>query len=110
VVIFRFPNEGSWRRRTELALARLQNNKQLLSYFVDHWNYFNEKAARICFTKAGYEVLRLKKDLSLQGFLVRKVFPKLSRVPGLTGQVSRTIAAIDSNVLSNGLTVVSRTA
>ncbi len=76
----------------------------------DGRGYFNEKAARTCFPKAGYRVLRLKKDLSLQGFLVRKVFPKFGAVPGLSARVSRTIAAIDSNVLSNGLTVVSRAA
>jgi SAM-dependent methyltransferase len=108
VVIFRFPNEGSWRRRAELALARIQRNNQPLSYFVDHWNYFNEKAARRCFAKAGYKVLALKKDLSLQGFLVRKVFPRFSVVPGLRSKVSLAIAAIDSNALSNGLTVVAR--
>jgi hypothetical protein len=108
VVIFRFPNEGSWRRRAELALAQLSGNDQPLSYFVDHWNYFNEQAARQCFAKAGYEVLRLKKDLSLQGFLMRKVFIRFDAMPGLRAAVSRTIATVDSNALSNGLTVVSR--
>lgn len=110
VVIFRFPNEGSWRRKAELAWAKLRRNNRPLSYFVDHWNYFNERAARTCFTTAHYNVLQVKKDLSLQGFLVRKVFPKLAAFPGLRQFVSRTIAAIDSNVLSNGLTVVSRPA
>ena len=111
VVIFRFPNEGSWRRRAELALARIQKNNRPLSYFVPHWNYFNERAARACFMKAGYEILRLKRDLSLHGFLVRKMFPKVCKVvPGLQKAVSRMIAAIDSNMLSNGLTVVSRPA
>jgi SAM-dependent methyltransferase len=108
VVIFRFPNEGSWRRKAELAWARLRRNNRPLSYFIDHWNYFNEQAARKCFSAADYEVLRVKKDLSLHGFLVRKVFPNLAVVPGLPPLVSRTIAAVDSNVLSNGLTVVSR--
>jgi 2-polyprenyl-3-methyl-5-hydroxy-6-metoxy-1,4-benzoquinol methylase len=108
VLIFRFPNEGSWRRKSELTWAKLRGNNRPLSYFVDHWNYFNERAARTCFSSADYEVLRVKKDLSLHGFLVRKVFPKLATVPGLPQLVSRTIAAVDSNVLSNGLTVVSR--
>ena len=108
VVIFRFPNEGSWRRRAELALARIQKNNRPLSYFVPHWNYFNERAARTCFMKAGYEILRLKKDLSLHGFLVRKMFPKFAVLPGLQNAVSRTIAIINSNILSNGITVVSR--
>jgi SAM-dependent methyltransferase len=108
VVIFRFPNEGSWRRKAELAWARLRGNNRPLSYFVDHWNYFNERAARTCFSTANYEVLHIKKDLSLQGFLVRKVYPKLALLPGLPQLASRTIAAIDSNALSNGLTVVSR--
>ena len=108
VVIFRFPNEGSWRRKAELAWARLTGNDRPLSYFVDHWNYFNERAARTCFSAADYQVLRLKKDLSLQGFLVRKVFPRLGAFPGLAPLASRAIAAVDSNALSNGLTVVSR--
>jgi len=108
VVIFRFPNEGSWRRKAELAWARLRGNNRPLSYFVDHWNYFNERAARTCFTTANYEVLRIKKDLSLHGFLVRKVYPRLDVVPGLPQLTSRLIAAVDSNALSNGLTVVSR--
>lgn len=108
VLIFRFPNEGSWRRKTELAWARLRGNNRPLSYFVDHWNYFNERAARTCFSSAEYEVLRIKKDLSLHGFLVRKVFPNLAGVPGLPQFIARTIASIDSNALSNGLTVVSR--
>lgn len=43
-----------------------------------------------------------EKDLSPQGFVVRKVFPRLSRLPGLPQLVSRTIAAIDSDPLSNG--------
>lgn len=110
VVIFRFPNEGSWRRQLELKWAHIRRNNRPLSYFVDHWNYFNERAARICFSTADYEVLQLKKDLSLQGLLVRKVFPQLERFPGLPERVARTIAAIDSNALSNGLTVVSRPA
>lgn len=110
VVIFRFPNEGSWRRKAELGWARLRGNERPLSYFVDHWNYFNERAARTCFSTASYEVLRVKKDLSLQGFLARKVFPRLAAFPGLPQRVARTIAAIDSNALSNGLTVVSRPA
>jgi SAM-dependent methyltransferase len=108
VLIFRFPNEGSWRRKTELAWARLRGNNRPLSYFVDHWNYFNERAARTCFSSAEYEVLRIKRDLSLHGFLVRKVFPNLATVPGLPQFIARTIAAIDNNALSNGLTVVSR--
>jgi len=108
VLIFRFPNEGSWRRRTELAWARLRGNNRPLSYFVDHWNYFNERAARNCFSSAEYEVLRIKKDLSLHGFLVRKVFPNLAGVPGLPQFIARAIASVDSNALSNGLTVVSR--
>jgi SAM-dependent methyltransferase len=108
VLIFRFPNEGSWRRRSELAWAKVKGNKRPLSYFVDHWNYFNERAARACFKAADYEVLRVKKDLSLHGFLVRKVFPNLGVVPGLRPLVARTIAAVDSNTLSNGLTVVAR--
>jgi hypothetical protein len=108
VVIFRFPNEGSWRRKAELGWARLRGNNRPLSYFVDHWNYFNERAARTCFSTADYEVLRIKKDLSLHGFLVRKVFPNLAALPGLPQLVARTIAAVDSNALSNGLTVVSR--
>jgi hypothetical protein len=83
----------------------MRGNDRPLSYFVDHWNYFNERAARTCFSIANYQVLRIKKDLSLQGFLVRKVFPRLSRLPGLPQLVS---CAIDSNALSNGLTVVSR--
>ena len=108
VVIFRFPNEGSWRRKAELAWVRLRRRNRPLSYFVDHWNYFNARAARACFSTAGYDVLRLKKDLSLHGYLVRKVFPKLAAIPGLPQLVSRMIAAVDSNALSNGLTVVSR--
>jgi SAM-dependent methyltransferase len=110
VLIFRFPNEGSWRRQVELTWARIRGNKRPLSYFVDHWNYFNERAARTCFSTADYEVLRIKKDLSLQGFLVRKVFPRLEKFPGLPERVARTIAAVDNNMLSNGLTVVSRPA
>lgn len=108
VLIFRFPNEGSWRRKTELAWARFRGNSRPLSYFIDHWNYFNERAARTCFSTADYEVLRVKKDLSLHGFLVRKVFPRLAAIPGLPPLIARTIAAVDSNALSNGLTVVSR--
>jgi SAM-dependent methyltransferase len=108
VVIFRFPNEGSWRRKAELTWAQLRGNKRPLSYFIDHWNYFNERAARTCFSCAEYEVLRIKRDLSLHGFLVRKVFPKLETFPGLPQFVARAIAAVDSNALSNGLTVVSR--
>lgn len=108
VLIFRFPNEGSWRRKTELAFARLRGNTRPLSYFVDHWNYFNERAARTCFGAADYDVLRIKKDLSLHGFLVRKVFPRLALVPGLPHLIARRISAIDSNALSNGLTVVAR--
>lgn len=108
VIVFRFPNEGSWRRKTELAWARLRGNDRPLSYFVDHWNYFNARAAQTCFSAAGYETLRIKKDLSLHGFLVRKVFPKLEAVPGLAPAIARTIAAVDSNALSNGLTVVAR--
>jgi SAM-dependent methyltransferase len=110
VVIFRFPNEGSWRRKAELAWARLRHNNRPLSYFVDHWNYFNERAARECFSAAEYEVLKVKKDLSLHGYLVRKVFPNLAMVPGLPPLVSRAIAVVDSNAFSNGLTVVSRPA
>ena len=110
VLIFRFPNEGSWRRKVELALVRIRKINQPLSYFIDHWNYFNEKSARVCFAKAGYEILQLKRDLSLHGFLVRKMFPKFGVVPGLQSAVSRAITAIDSNILSNGLTVVSRPA
>jgi SAM-dependent methyltransferase len=108
IVIFRFPNEGSWRRRAELAWARIRRNNRPQSYFVDHWNYFNERAAMACFWAANFEVIRIKRDLSLQGLLVRKVFPFLSMVPFLPVLIGRMIAAIDSNVLSNGLTVVSR--
>ncbi len=92
----------------QFAWARFRRNERPLPYFVDRWNYFKERAARACFSTANYEVLRIKKDLSLQGFLVRKVFPKLAVFPGLPRLASRTNAAIDSNVLSNGLTVISR--
>jgi hypothetical protein len=66
------------------------------------------RAARKCFSAANYEVLRVKKHLSLHGFLVRKVFPNFAGVPGLPPLISRTIAAVDGNVLLNGLTAVSR--
>ena len=110
VLIFRFPNEGSLRRRVELAVCRLKGNTQPMSYFVDHWNYFNEKAARRTFGSAGYEVLRVKKDLSLHGYLARKLFDPLAAHPGAARLVARTIAKVDTNVLSNGLTVVARRA
>jgi SAM-dependent methyltransferase len=108
VLIFRFPNEGSMRRRVELAWCRLKGNTQPMSYFVDHWNYFNERAARWTFASAGYEVLRVKKDLSLHGYLARKLFDPLSAHPGAARLVARTIAKVDTNLLSNGLTVVAR--
>ncbi len=103
ILIFQFPNEGSLRRK-----ARRRGNKCPLSCLVDHWNYFNERAAATCFKSAEYEVLQIKKDPSLHGFLVRKVFPALAFFPGMQQLVARTIMAIDNNALSNGLTVVSR--
>ena len=108
VVIFRFPNEGSLRRKLELAMCRLKGSTQPLSYFVDHWNYFNERAARRTFGAAGYEVLRVKKDLSLHGYLARRLFDPLAVHPGAARLVARTIAKVDTNLLSNGLTVVAR--
>src|ERR1700722_1472907 len=108
VIIFRFPNEGSLRRKLELAMCRLKGNVRPLSYFVDHWNYFNERAARRTFSSAGYEVLRVKKDLSVHGYLARKLFDPLAAHPTAARLVARTIARVDSNLLSNGLTVVAR--
>jgi SAM-dependent methyltransferase len=110
VIIFRFPNEGSVRRKLELALCRLRGSTQPLSYFIDHWNYFNERAARRTFASAGYEVLRVKKDLSVHGYLARKLFDPLASHPGAARLVARTIARVDTNLLSNGLTVVARRA
>jgi len=107
VVIFRFANEGSLSRKTAVAWARVRGNEQPLSHFR-YWNYFNERAARTCFSAADYEVLRVKKDVSSQGFLARKVVPALTAVPGLPQLVSRTMAVIDSTVLSNGLTAIAR--
>ena len=108
VIIFRFPNEGSLRRKLELAMCRLKGNVRPLSYFVDHWNYFNERAARRTFSSAGYEVLRVKKDLSVHGYLARKLFDPLAAHPTAARLVARTIAKVDNNFLSNGLTVVAR--
>ena len=108
VIIFRFPNEGSLRRKLELAMCRLKGNVRPLSYFVDHWNYFNERAARRTFASAGYRVLRVKKDLSVHGYLARKLFDPLASHPAAARLVARTIAKVDSNLLSNGLTVVAR--
>jgi hypothetical protein len=48
----------SRRDKAELAWARLRGNDRSLSYFVDRWNYFNERAARTCFSTANYQVLR----------------------------------------------------
>jgi SAM-dependent methyltransferase len=110
VIIFRFPNEGSMRRKLELAICRLRGSQQPLSYFIDHWNYFNEKAARRTFASAGYQVLRVKKDLSVHGYLARKLFDPLASHPGAARLVARTIARVDTNLLSNGLTVVARRA
>jgi SAM-dependent methyltransferase len=110
VIVFRFPNEGSMRRKLELALCRLRGRRQPLSYFIDHWNYFNEKAARRTFSSAGYDVLRVKKDLSLHGYLARKLFDPLASHPAAARLVARTIAKVDTNLLSNGLTVVARRA
>jgi hypothetical protein len=75
----------------------MRGNDRPLSYFVDHWNYFNERAARTCFSIANYQVLRIKKDLSLQGFLVRKVFPRqqcaVERVNGgVTAELSKALS------------------
>jgi SAM-dependent methyltransferase len=108
VVIFRFPNEGSLRRKVELAMCRLKRDRRPLSYFVDHWNYFNERAARRTFASAGYQVLRVKKDLSVHGYLARKLFDPLAAHPSAARLVARTIARVDNNLLSNGLTVVAR--
>ncbi len=108
IIIFRFPNEGSLRRKLELAMCRLKGNTRPLSYFVDHWNYFNERAARRTFTSAGYKVLRVKKDLSVHGYLARKLFDPLAAHPAAARIVARTIAKVDTNLLSNGLTVVAR--
>ena len=108
IIIFRFPNEGSLRRKLELAMCRLKGNTRPLSYFVDHWNYFNERAARRTFASAGYEVLRVKKDLSVHGYLARKLFDPLAAHPAAARLVARTIAKVDTNLLSNGLTVVAR--
>ena len=108
VIIFRFPNEGSLRRKLELAMCRLKGNVRPLSYFVDHWNYFNERAARRTLASAGYRVLRVKKDLSVHGYLARKLFDPLAAHPAAARLVARTIAKVDSNLLSNGLTVVAR--
>jgi SAM-dependent methyltransferase len=108
VVIFRFPNEGSVRRKVELAVCKLKGSRQPLSYFIDHWNYFNERSARRTFASAGYEVLRVKKDLSLHGYLARKLFDPLVSHAGAARVVARTIAMVDTNLLSNGLTVVAK--
>jgi hypothetical protein len=110
VIVFRFPNEGSVRRKVELAMCRLKGSSQPLSYFIDHWNYFNETSARRTFASAGYDVVRVKKDLSLHGFLVRKLFDPLAARPAAARLVARTIAKVDTNLLSNGLTVVARRA
>lgn len=107
VVIFRFANEGSLPRKAAFAWARRRGEEQPLSDFR-YWNYFNERAARMCFSVADYEVLQVKKDVSLQGFLVRTVVPVLAAVPGLLQLVSRTMADIDGNVLSSGLTAIAR--
>jgi SAM-dependent methyltransferase len=109
-IIFRFPNEGSLRRRLELAICWLRGRTQPLSYFVDHWNYFNEKAARRTFRSAGYRVVRVKRDLSLHGYLARKLFEPLVSHPAAARLVARTIAKVDTNLLSNGLTVVAQRA
>jgi SAM-dependent methyltransferase len=110
VIIFRFPNEGSLRRKLELAMCRLRGRTQPLSYFIDHWNYFNEKAARRTFSSAGYQVVQVKRDLSLHGYLARKLFDPLAAHPTAARLVARTIAKVDTNLLSNGLTVVARRA
>jgi SAM-dependent methyltransferase len=109
-IIFRFPNEGSLRRRLELAICRLCGRTRPLSYFIDHWNYFNEKAARRTFSSAGYQVVRVKRDLSLHGYLARRLFDPLASHPAAARLVARTIAKVDTNLLSNGLTVVARRA
>jgi hypothetical protein len=72
--------------------------------------YFNERSARRTFASAGYDVVRVKKDLSLHGFLARKLFDPLATHPGAARLVARTIAKVDTNLLSNGLTVVARRA
>jgi SAM-dependent methyltransferase len=110
VIIFRFPNEGSLRRKLELAMCRLRGQTQPLSYFIDHWNYFNEKAARRTFSSAGYQVVQVKRDLSLHGYLARKLFDPLAAYPTAARLVARSIAKVDTNLLSNGLTVVARRA
>jgi SAM-dependent methyltransferase len=107
-IIFRFPNEGSLRRKLELAICRLRGSTQPLSYFIDHWNYFNEKAARRTFKSAGYRVVRVKRDLSLHGYLARKLFDPLASHPAAARLFARTIAKVDTNLLSNGLTVVAQ--
>jgi hypothetical protein len=89
-------------------MCRLKGSTRPLSYFVDHWNYFNERAARRTFAAAGYEVLRVKKDLSVHGYLARRLFDPLAAHPAAARLVARTIAKVDSNLLSNGLTVVAR--
>jgi SAM-dependent methyltransferase len=109
-IIFRFPNEGSLRRKLELAICRMRGSTQPLSYFVDHWNYFNERAARRTFRSAGYQVVQVKRDLSLHGYLARKLFDPLASYPAAARLVARTIAKVNTNLLSNGLTVVARRA
>jgi len=101
-LIFRLPNEGSVRRRCELLLARFVRRREPWSYFIDHWNYFNKRALVECFEGCGYDVLRVKQDLSPQGFLMARVL----RVRGLHQLLPRMLARIDSNWLSNGLTIV----
>lgn len=105
-LIFRLPNEGSLRRNLELAWARLRRSDHTRSYFVDHWNYFNSRALKICLQSNGYHVLSLKQDLSPQGFIMGKFLKKMSAYPALCRALGKTMARIDSPLLSNGLTIV----
>jgi len=105
-LIFRLPNEGSLRRNLELTVARLKGRNHTRSYFVDHWNYFNSRALRICFQNNGYRVLSLKQDLSPQGFMMGKLLKTMNGHPLLCRALGRTMARVDSHLLSNGLTIV----
>jgi 2-polyprenyl-3-methyl-5-hydroxy-6-metoxy-1,4-benzoquinol methylase len=105
-LIFRLPNEGSLRRNLEVALARLKGRDHTRSYFVDHWNYFNSRALRICFQSNGYRVLSLKQDLSPQGFIMGRLLKTMSGHPLLCRAIGKAMALVDSRLLSNGLTIV----
>jgi len=105
-LIFRLPNEGSLRRNLEVALARLKRHDHTRSYFVDHWNYFNSRALKLCFQSNGYRVLSLKQELSPQGFIMGKLLRTMSGYPTLCRTLGKTMARVNSSLLSNGLTIV----